>query len=298
LRFFVLSPTNVGLSTPHPKRNVLPALLWVMTLSLIAPHSFASSTKQATIAIVIDDLGHHYKRGMALIESPHPLTLSFLPSRQHTRTLAKYAYLSGKEVMLHAPMENSRQFELGAGALTSAMSKAQIQNSLRDSLTKVPHLKGLNNHMGSLLTTNPVVMNWVMEVVAKHPYYFLDSKTSSQSVAAKTALRFGIPTLERDIFLDHEQNTSFISKQFSRLLSIAKEKGTAIAIAHPHPETIQFLEQALPAIGEQGISIATLSALWRIRNPEHSMFATKSVRVAERHLEDEINTSESPSTKL
>lgn len=232
----------------------------------------AESVRQPSIAIVIDDLGHHLKRGKTLVDMPYPLTLSFLPARKYTPQLAKSAHLAGKEVMLHAPMENSRKFQLGFGALTSEMNKAEIQGTLQACLATIPHMRGVNNHMGSVLTSNSVAMSWVMEIIARQPLYFLDSRTTAQSVAANVSTQFSIPTLVRDVFLDHLQTTAYIEEQFKKLITIARKNGTAIAIGHPHPVTIEFLERALPSLGEQGITLATASGIWQIRNPTQAMF--------------------------
>lgn len=234
--------------------------------------ALADSTKSVSIAIVIDDLGHHYERGKALVDMPYPLTLSFLPGRKYTLELSKRAYLSGKEVMLHAPMENTRKYPLGFGGLTSDMDKQAVQRSLQTSIVGVPHLVGLNNHMGSALTQSPKAMSWVMELVASYPLYFLDSKTSADSVAARTARNYGIPTMVRDVFLDHEQTPEYVEEQFEKLLSIAQRKGQAIAIAHPHKVTIEFLNKTLPSLGERGITIATASGLWQMQHPNRAMF--------------------------
>jgi len=248
------------------------ALLCLASLVLSSSDAFAGETKQPTIAIVIDDLGHHLARGESLIALPYPLTFAFLPGRQYTSALAEKAYESGKEIMLHAPMENSRKFALGAGALTTNMSKSAIQSSLKLSLDSIPHIKGVNNHMGSVLTTNANSMSWVMETIAEQPYYFLDSKTSASSVAAKTARQYGIPTLVRDVFLDHEQTTEYVEQQFDKLIDLAKKNGSAIAIGHPYTVTIEFLQKTLPLLDEQGISLATASGLWQIKHPMQAMF--------------------------
>jgi uncharacterized protein len=228
---------------------------------------FAASSSQPTIAIIIDDMGHNFQQGYKLAKMPYPLTLSFLPGRKHSQTLADIAAAEHKEIMLHVPMENTLGFSLGHGALTSAMSENELKQSLLKSLHSIPHIVGINNHMGSLLTTRRDQMRWVMESLQGTPYFFVDSRTSAASVAAKTARNHGIPSLTRDIFLDHEQNTSFLRKQFSALITIARRKGSAIAIAHPHRVTVDFLRRALPDLGKQGIAIATASGIWQLKHP-------------------------------
>jgi uncharacterized protein len=287
LRCIRLARPTIGLFSSHQNKDAhnskvrrlkfaLSSVTIIMQATLLLfgfiTKALADSTAPVSIAIVIDDLGHHYERGKALVDMPYPLTLSFLPGRKYTLELSKRAYLSGKEVMLHAPMENTRKLALGFGGLTSDMDKLAVQRSLQTSIVGVPHLVGLNNHMGSALTQNPKAMSWVMELVASYPLYFLDSKTSADSVAASTARRYGIPTMVRDVFLDHEQTSAYVEEQFEKLLNIAQRKGQAIAIAHPHKITIEFLNRALPTLGERGITIATASGLWQMKHPNRAMF--------------------------
>ena len=228
----------------------------------------AQSVMSPTIAIIIDDMGHSYRNGADLAELPYPLTLSFLPGRRYTNELVELALVYEKEIMLHVPMENKKGFALGKGALTSHMTEGQLKKSLRASLASLPIAKGINNHMGSLLTTRKKSMDWVMETIQGNRYYFVDSRTDSSSVAANSAERHGIPNLSRDVFLDHEKTPSYIRDQFTKLIKIAKERGTAVAIGHPHKTTVNFLRKNLSKLGKQGISIATISGLLQVRNPD------------------------------
>lgn len=260
----------------HSKvRFVITALLAVIPVM-----AQAESVAQPTIAIVIDDLGHSLSKGNALIDLPYPMTMSILPGRKYTKELAERAHLSGKEVMLHAPMETEHRYDLGAGALTLDMPKIHIQSSLLRSLADIPYIRGVNNHMGSAFTSNEQAMKWVMETLSQHPFFFLDSKTSADSVAAHIAHEHGIPTLVRDVFLDHEQSMEFIEQQFDRLLQIARRKGFAIAIGHPHTNTQRFLEKRLISLGEEGISMATASGIWQIIHPQRHMFPGSGTQTA------------------
>ncbi len=260
---------------------VLAALWTGVALSMAAR---AEDSPQPTIAIIIDDMGNQYEPGLALVELPYPLTLSFLPQRPYTQQLSQLAHEAGKEIMLHAPMETARGLGLGYGALTSGMSEQEIKRTLMRTLNDIPYVMGVNNHMGSHLTQQTQVMAWLMEVLREYPYYFVDSRTSAQTVAQRVALEHRIPSLSRDVFLDHEQNWEFVDQQFKRLLDIAHKQGTAIAIGHPHEVTIRYLREALPQLDEAGIRIATVSALWHIRHPGQIMFADRNAgqRLAER----------------
>jgi len=242
--------------------------------SLVSPKLAADDTdQQPVIAIIIDDMGNHFQNGLDLIRLPYPLTLSFLPGRPHSAELSKLARIHDKEIMLHEPMENILGLQLGKGGLTESMSEYEIKSSLAASLSSIPHIMGINNHMGSKLTTNSQTMRWVMEKLTEYPVYFVDSRTSPDSIAAQTALDYQIPNLSRDVFLDHRQTRKFVQQQFLKLLEIAREKGTAIAIAHPHRVTIDYLNRALQKLDEKGIGIASISALWQIQHPTQRMFA-------------------------
>jgi polysaccharide deacetylase 2 family uncharacterized protein YibQ len=225
-----------------------------------------------TIAIIIDDMGHQKALGQRLVDLDYPLTLAFLPFRRHTSELAKAGYENGKEIMLHAPMANTRGVALGAGGLDVGMSPLDISDSLRRSLQSIPHVRGVNNHMGSLLTQKRELMMPVMAELRRYPLYFVDSRTIASTVAAEVALLHQIPTLSRDVFLDHEQTEEYIHQQFQLLLKLARENGSAIAIGHPHPVTVRYLEEHLPTLDEQGIAVASISALWRLRHHNQPMF--------------------------
>lgn len=255
------------------------------------------SVNQPTIAIIIDDMGNHLKTGRQLINLPYPLTLAFLPHRRHTPDLARNAHHQNKEVMLHMPMANTLGLELGAGGLTRDMGKLDLTLTLRQAIRSVPYIQGINNHMGSALTQNKDQMSWVMEELYNYPLYFVDSRTIATSVAGATAHQYSIPSLSRDVFLDHWQTRKSIHNQFSRLIKLAKNKGSAVAIGHPHQVTADYLEWALPRLDRQGIRIATVSGLWAIRHNGHPMFSDRKSRPSNTFaLTDKTNDKKSKET--
>ena len=226
-----------------------------------------------TIAIIIDDMGHNLHEGTRLVNLEQPITLAFLPYRRHTETLAKLAHQRHKEIMLHAPMANTRNFGLGPGGLTPDMDAQSLKTTLRRALQSIPHVKGVNNHMGSLLTQQLAPMDWVMSELDRYPVYFVDSRTIASSIAGEVADAYRIPTLTRDVFLDHEQTEEYVDRQFRLLIKRAKENGSAVGIGHPHTVTVDYLEKHLPLLDEQGIAVATVSGLWAMRNNNRPMFA-------------------------
>jgi polysaccharide deacetylase 2 family uncharacterized protein YibQ len=237
-----------------------------------------------TIAIIIDDMGNYQKGGWKLINLPYPLTLSFLPKRPFTVAQAKAAHYLGKEVMMHAPMTNLAGLKLGYGALTDQMNESLFKKTLIDNLLDIPYAVGVNNHMGSELTQKRLQMSWVMQALSRFPVYFVDSRTISTSVAEKVANENGIPTLGRDVFLDDVLNFNAINDQFKRLIKIAKHRGTAVAIGHPHLITARYLAWALPKLDKEGIAIATVSGIWEIRHHNKPMYVNRdhkrNIRVA------------------
>lgn len=270
--------------------------LMALAMVLACSSATAEQTQQPTIAIIIDDMGNHFENGADLINLPYPITLSFLPERRHTLSLIKLAKEHKKEIMLHAPMQNSLGIQLGKGGLTEDMSEMQIKQTLRKSFIAIPHMVGINNHMGSRLTTQTKAMEWVMEAVSQHPFFFLDSRTASNSVAAQIAAEHRIPNLSRDIFLDHHQTRRFIQAQFIKLVELAKEKGTAIAIAHPHKVTVDYLRWALSKLDEKGISIASASAIWQIQNPSQSMQSIFASRAQQSRVAQSTKQKPRPKT--
>ena len=226
-----------------------------------------------TIAIIIDDMGHSLSEGERLANLDQPLTLAFLPYRRHTDSLARLAHKQHKESMRHAPMANTRNYGLGPGGLTPDMDEQSMVTTLRRALQSIPHVQGVNNHMGSLLTQQLQPMDWVMKELFRYPVYFIDSRTIASSVAGDVAAAYRIPTMTRDVFLDHEQTEEFVDRQFKLLIKRARENGSAIGIGHPHKVTVDYLEKHLPKLDEQGIAIATVSGLWAMRNGNREMFA-------------------------
>ncbi|OMH39336.1 divergent polysaccharide deacetylase family protein [Motiliproteus sp. MSK22-1] len=234
-------------------------ILWQFLYSAEAAEVDAVS--QPALVVLIDDVGDNLIKGRAAVELPGPVTYAVLPHSPHGGALARLAVQGGKEVMLHAPMENTHDRPLGPGALTRKLTRAEFVRVLQDDLDTVPGVLGLNNHMGSLLTRLRPQMEWVMEVAKERQLFFVDSRTTPESVAWRVAREQGIPYLRRDIFLDHEATTAFVDQQFQKAIAIARKEGAAVAIGHPYPVTVAYLKTALPKLDEMGIRLVTASAL-------------------------------------
>ncbi len=210
------------------------------------------------IAIIIDDLGTNWPLAEKVLELPKEITASILPFTPHAKRIAKKAALQGRAIMLHVPMEaDERNDLLGPGALRSTMGGWQLVTQLRKDIVSLPAVEGINNHMGSRLTRETGTMRWVMGLLKWQGLYFIDSRTTPETVAQKVASSMGVATSRRDIFLDHDISEKAIDRQFQKLIAVAQKTGYAIAIGHPHSETIKVLKKRLPQLKSAGIKLVS-----------------------------------------
>jgi polysaccharide deacetylase 2 family uncharacterized protein YibQ len=222
----------------------------------------SESLNQPVICIIIDDLGIDRERGEQALELPGAVTYAFLPHSRYGHDLALRAHELGRESLLHLPMQAIDNRRVDEGALTRQQSRAQFLATLREDLQRIPYISGVNNHMGSLLTQLPEQMQWLMDELVRHKdLFFIDSRTTPHTVAYRQAIREGLPSLRRSVFLDNEANINAINGQFTRLLNIARQHGFAVAIGHPYPETLTYLEAILPTLPLLGIRLMPASQL-------------------------------------
>ncbi len=202
------------------------------------------------VAIIIDDIGYDRHLAAAFIELDIPLTLSILPYGPFSFKLAAKARAKGHEVMLHLPMEPNEYpvVDPGPGALLSKMSPDEMIIQLEANLDQIPGLKGVNNHMGSLLSTSPERMRQIFSILKKRGLYYVDSRTTAETVARPSARLLQLPFAERDIFIDHFEDQAFIQGQLKQLIKRAQRQGYAVGIAHPHATTLAVLKQFLPEL--------------------------------------------------
>ncbi len=218
------------------------------------------ANNKTKIAIVIDDIGYRStdKSALAL---PQQITFSVLPHTPFGRELAEQGNLQNREILLHVPMESINHRLLGPGALTANMDEASVRKALAASIADIPHVIGINNHMGSKLTQMSEPMSWTMSFLKANNLFFLDSRTSKYSQAEYMAQQAGIPSLHRHVFLDNQLNEPYIEQQFNKLINISKRDGAVIAIAHPHPATIKVLQRMLPTLHNNNIELVAISTL-------------------------------------
>lgn len=231
---------------------------WLLVCLLLLGQ--AQADERPVIALIIDDLGDRLAEGERSIKLPGAITYAVLPHTPYARNLAKLAHQQGKEVMLHQPMQALNGKAMGPGGLSHDMDRQQVRETLRKNLAAIPHVRGINNHMGSLLTSQTEHMAWVMELLQeKGGLYFVDSTTTPTTVARRTAHEHGLPNARRNVFLDHTRDREIILSQFVLLLEQAHNHGAALAIGHPYPETLEVLEALLPYLDEFGVRLLPVS---------------------------------------
>jgi len=225
----------------RPKPSPLPQ-------KLITSKQLSSKNK---VAIIIDDLGNSLQAIDAICNLGFPVTVSILPYSLFAPETAQIAHQHGLEILLHLPLEplpgnhpnNNSLLTPNGGMITAQMKEPEIIAFIDDALRQVPHIVGVNNHQGSLITANPKIMKIILLELQKRGLFFVDSRTTSQSVAYQMARSLGLPTTYRKIFLDNEVNSAQIKDQLVKLLQRGRREGWAVAIGHPWAETLSVLKE-------------------------------------------------------
>ncbi|MFZ0637308.1 MAG: divergent polysaccharide deacetylase family protein [Candidatus Acidiferrales bacterium] len=233
----------------------------IQPVAAAPPHAPKAIANGPMLAIIIDDLGRDLAPAKELLKLPYPLTISVIPNLPDSAAVADEAYRRGDQILLHFPME---AVEAGAKPeaveLRVGMQPQQVDNMLAAMLATVPHASGVNNHQGSRATADPALMNAFMPALKQRGLFFVDSRTTVQTVAYDTAERDGVPATYRSAqFLDDVESRGAILRQLDRAASVAQKNGWAITIGHPHPITIAALTEALPRLQSRGIRLVFVS---------------------------------------
>jgi hypothetical protein len=224
-----------------------------------APGTSVSGPK---LAIILDDLGNDKEAAEAVFAMHYPLTISVLPYHAHSTEIAEEAQRRGIEVMLHLPMRAIANEMPEVHQLETGMSSEAVARELNGMLESVPTADGVNNHEGSQATTDAKLMGELMPLLKKRDLFFVDSRTTAATVAFEEAERAGVRSGFRNVpFLDDVQDVGAIRKQLELAMRGAKEKGAAIAIGHPHAETLQALKEELPRAEAEGVRLVLVSEL-------------------------------------
>jgi uncharacterized protein len=222
-----------------------------------------ASLGRPIIAVVIDDMGPNQKNARRAMTMPAPLTLSFLPYANDLTPMVTRARANGHEVLLHLPMEpiNGKLHSPGPNSLLTGLDDQEIGRRLTWNLERFKGYVGVNNHMGSRFTADPSAMAPVMAELKARGLLFLDSRTTPRSVGRRLALQSGVPLGRRDVFLDNERSATEVAAQLREVEDMARRNGSAIAIGHPHDETLDVLENWIGDLERRGFVLAPISTV-------------------------------------
>lgn len=237
--------------------------LYLCLILLFCP---VAQAEKPVLSLVIDDLGYSFENAREALNLPGQHSFAIIPNTTYARKIANFAHENGHELILHMPMQSAVNTPIEDFALHEQMSETEITDNVHQMLGDIPHISGINNHMGSHLTKHGYIMRPIMETIKqsqknRSPLYFLDSRTTPQSKAYEQALLAGVPTLKRDVFLDYNHaNEESILFQFQRWMKKAREKGYSVAIGHPHQSTLAVLQKLIPE-HDQEFDFMSLSQL-------------------------------------
>ena len=225
------------------------------------------ATTAPMVALVIDDVGLNRPGMRRAIAMPAPLTLAFLTYAPNLEKVTAEARRQGHELIVHVPMEPIDATEdPGPRALRTSFDADTVAEHLTWALSRFEGYVGLNNHMGSKFTAWPEGMSLVMAEARQRGLLFLDSVTSDATVAASLAKDFDVPFAERDVFLDNQyEDPASIRRQLAKLEALARSRGYAIGIGHPHRATLDVVTEWIPAARARGIRLVPVSAVVRHR---------------------------------
>ncbi|GAB2188440.1 hypothetical protein MAH1_00460 [Sessilibacter sp. MAH1] len=235
------------------------ALYFAALVSLFLSHS--SFAEKAKIILIIDDLGYDLDTGIQFADLNPNITLSILPFSPHGQQISRYGSNNGNDILLHSPMAPNSPKPIEKSVLHLGMDKLALKTQLRAQLNWLPEAVGVNNHMGSALTRDALAMNWVMQELKLRDLFFVDSRTTAESIAWRMAHNYRVPSWKRDIFLDNTRDEKAITDQLQKLIKKSQDKGFAIGIGHPYPETLAVLTQFFRSLESTQLSLIKPSEL-------------------------------------
>jgi hypothetical protein len=207
-------------------------------------------------------MGYNLEDLKKIITLKKPFTVSILPFSPYAKETALIAHENGLEVMLHLPLESvkSEKETIPEGYILSGMSKEEIQRTLEENL-QIPYIKGVNNHQGSKITTDKTLMRIVLEPLKERSLYFIDSLTTSNSIAFRLAQEMGIPSARRYIFLDSIIDEEYITGMMEDLLLKAQQRNNTVVICHPFQETLRVLKEKIHFVEENNLELVFASQI-------------------------------------
>ena len=215
------------------------------------------------LAVIVDDCGYDMSSVRTLLNTGLPLNFAVLPYKPYSSDVLEMIKSDGRVAMLHLPMEPMDRSAMSEGSSTicTDMSKDRILELTRKAINSLPGVSGVNNHQGSKATADSATMTTVLQELNNHDLFFVDSRTSSKSVARDKAVAMGVPTARNDIFLDNSSDVQAIRKQIYKAMDIAEKNGSAIAICHARPNTAKAWSMYAEEIKNTGIELVPITDL-------------------------------------
>ena len=244
------------------KSTVVPDTLKQESLDK-SPEVTAQVPMRGVIGLIIDDFGYrndHVSNGFLNLSGK--LTYAIIPGHEYSQLFSKKAYDAGYEIIVHMPMENiGKTYGEEEYALMSYFQDDEIKDRINSAFDQLPESIGLNNHQGSRGTADSRVMTLLAGVIKEKKKFFIDSRTTSNSLAETTMRKYNVATNKRDIFLDNELDEEKINTQLLKLAELSEEKGIAIGIGHVKPQTLSVLEREIPVLQKKGFRFEFVSRL-------------------------------------
>ncbi|HSL99504.1 MAG TPA: divergent polysaccharide deacetylase family protein [Candidatus Limnocylindria bacterium] len=216
------------------------------------------------LAIVVDDNGYDTTRDAEWLKFPEKITLAVIPFGPSSRRLAKAAHERGFGVLIHIPMEPASPVSdrTDGFRLRRGMGREEMDALLDRMVEENSWATGVSNHMGSAFTADPESMATFAALLKSRGLFFLDSMTTSRSVAVQAAVQAGIPVARRDLFFDTYKQPEEMRLQWKRALSIAKKKGKAVLVCHGRKESLRVILDLVPDLEAEGVRAVTLDELF------------------------------------
>ena len=244
------------------KSTVVPDTLKQESLDK-SPDVTAQVPMRGVIGLIIDDFGYrndHVSNGFLNLSGK--LTYAIIPGHEYSQMFSKKAYDAGYEIIVHMPMENiGKTYGEKEYVLMSYFQDDEIKDRISSAFDQLPESIGLNNHQGSRGTADSRVMTLLAGVIKEKKKFFIDSRTTSNSLAETTMRKYNVQTNKRDIFLDNELDEEIINTQLLKLAELSEEKGIAIGIGHVKPQTLSVLEREIPVLQKKGFRFEFVSRL-------------------------------------
>lgn len=215
------------------------------------------------IAIIIDDFGYRndfVTDGFLALNAN--LTYAVIPGHEHSYFFSEKAKTAGFEVIVHMPMENTgKTYGEEEFVLKTDMDVGTIERRVRNAFNQIPVAVGMNNHQGSKASADQRVMSTIARTLKDINKFFVDSRTTVETIGETTMEIFEVPTASRNVFLDNDDDEEKIAQQLMKLVKKSKENGFAIGIGHVKPKTLNVLKKHIPELQKEGFKFEFVSKM-------------------------------------